>query len=83
MFLDLVCIGLHHLLNSNPGLLNHDGEQSDYSCRKDTGTAKKLRRWSRGHQFIVRAGGHIEAWQPLYKYASIILTVYISQFYGI
>ena len=47
--LQCICIGLHHLLNSNPGLLDHDGEQSDYSCRIDTGTAKKLRRWSRGH----------------------------------
>ena len=29
-------------------------------CRKDTGEPKKLRRWSRGHQFIVRGGGHID-----------------------
>ena len=36
-------------------------------CRKDTGESKKLRKWSRGHQFIVRGGGHIDSWQPLYR----------------
>ena len=25
-------------------------------CRKDTGQGKKLRKWSRGHQFIVCGG---------------------------
>ena len=39
-------------------------------CRKDIGNKKKLRRWSRGHQFLVRGGGHIETWQPLYKYVN-------------
>lgn len=34
-------------------------------CRKDTGS-RKLRKWSRGHQFVMRGGGHIDAWQPLY-----------------
>ena len=37
-------------------------------CRKDTGGSKKLRKWSRGHQFIVRGGGHIDSWQPLYTF---------------
>ena len=41
-------------------------DQSGELCRKDTGS-KKLRKWSRGHQFVVRGGGHIDAWQPLYK----------------
>ena len=27
----------------------------------------RLRKWSRGHQFVVRGGGHIDTWQPLYK----------------
>ena len=37
-------------------------------CRKDAGQGKKLRKWSRGHQFIVHGGGHIDSWQPLYRY---------------
>jgi len=36
-------------------------------CRKEIGERKRLRRWSRGHQIVVRAGGHIDSWQPLYK----------------
>ncbi len=36
---------------------------SEALCRKDTGN---LRKWSRGHQFVVRGGGHIDTWQPLY-----------------
>ena len=45
---------------------------SSQVCRKNTGVTKRLRRWSRGHQLVVRAGGHIEAWQPLYKWACIL-----------
>ncbi len=65
--------GTHDLLATNPSLLskglNHDAKLTTETtqCRKDTGKAKRLWRWSRGHQFIVRAGGHIEAWQPIYK----------------
>ena len=40
-------------------------DQSGELCCKDMG-AKKLRKWSRGHQFVVRGGGHIYVWQPLY-----------------
>ncbi len=39
---------------------------SEALCRKDTGKRKSLRKWSRGHQFVVRGGGHIDTWQPLY-----------------
>ena len=63
-------IGTHDLLQSNPTLLSGETDVTDATsdqCRKDTGKTKRLRRWSRGHQFIVRAGGHIEAWQPIYK----------------
>ena len=30
-----------------------------------------LRKMSRGHQFVVRAGGHIDAWTPLYQSESV------------
>lgn len=61
------CTGTTELV-SNPQLvpaatLTNDSQQL---CRKDTGS-RKLRKWSRGHQFIVRGGGHIDSWQPLYK----------------
>lgn len=36
-------------------------------CRKNIGKKRKLRKWSRGHQFIIRGGGHIDAWQPLFQ----------------
>ena len=61
--------GIDHVLS--PPLLKdaaeHDPTDSDTQCRKDIGEPKRLRRWSRGHQFIVRAGGHIDTWKPLYK----------------
>ncbi len=62
---DLLCIGLSSLISDYPQLANT--ELTGTICRKDIGKKKKLRRWSRGHQFIVRAGGHIDAWQPLYQ----------------
>ena len=36
-------------------------------CRKDLGDGRRLRRWSRGHVFIVRSCGHIDTWRPIYK----------------
>lgn len=36
------------------------------TCSKDTVERKTLRKLSRGHQFVVRAGGHIDMWTPLY-----------------
>ena len=38
------------------------------ACRKNTGKNRSLRKWSRGHQFIVRDGGHIDTWQSLFRY---------------
>ena len=39
------------------------------SCNKDTGQRTgTLQRWTRGTWFCVSAGGHIERWQPLYRY---------------
>ncbi len=52
----------------------------DPICRKDIGNKKRLRRWSRGHQlFIVRAGGHIDAWQLLYQW--VINSSYIADLF--
>ena len=44
-----------------------DDSEDSYICKKNVGEPKRLRRWSRGHRFVVRAGGHIDSWQPLYK----------------
>ena len=40
-------------------------------CNKDTGTRKRIQKWSRGHFFVVRGGGHIDMWQPLYEYVKL------------
>ena len=34
---------------------------------RDTGNKVRLRRWSRGILAIVRGGGHIDTFAPLYK----------------
>ena len=59
--------GTLELIRGHPNLLNNCTVQ-ETGCKKDTGEKSKLRKWSRGHQFIVRAGGHIDDWQPLFKY---------------
>ncbi len=68
----LLCfVGVAPLLAAHPTLLQSVAlrEEGEQLCRKDTGKGKRLRKWSRGHQFVVRGGGHIDAWQPLYRYA--------------
>ena len=58
-------------MESHPGLsssLDKGEKLNDSSCNKDTGQRKQLRKWTRGHLFIVRGGGHIDMWQPLYQY---------------
>ena len=55
--------GTSTLLSENPALIT-SAEIEDSSqpiCRKDTGQKKKLRKWSRGHQFVVRGGGTLTA----------------------
>ncbi|XP_022111569.1 uncharacterized protein LOC110990776, partial [Acanthaster planci] len=42
-------------------------EEKPTACKKDTGSKIRLQKWSRGHLFVVRGGGHIEYWQTLYK----------------
>jgi hypothetical protein len=48
-------------------ILDNCHEENPTQCRKNLGETKRLRHWSRGHQFIIRAGGHIDTFQPLYK----------------
>lgn len=62
-------IGISELLEKNPEIVSTTDfeDVNEPLCRKDTGKGKRLRKWSRGHQFIVRAGGHIDTWQPIYK----------------
>lgn len=62
--------GTFQLLSKNSSMLvSTDIADSTEVCRKDIGDTKKLRKWSRGHQFVVRGGGQIDTWQPLYRQA--------------
>jgi len=59
-------VGSKQLLERHPEL----AEVSDVeepTCRKDTGKQAVVRKWSRGYQFIIGGGGHIEAFVPLYE----------------
>ena len=55
------------LLQQYPELVAEDVVDNETPCRKDTVEIKKVRKWSRGYQFIVGGGGHIEAFTPLYE----------------
>lgn len=67
-------LGTSSLLQSHPTLLDNAVlvDPAEDICRKDTGKTKRLRKWSRGHQFVVRGGGHIDTFQPLYRYVQCI-----------
>ena len=76
----LIHVGILKMLSNHPAL-SLNLEVDDTLCRKELGDRKmKLRKWSRGHQFIVRGGGHIDTWQPLYRlvmlHACICMHVY-------
>ena len=61
-------LGIDSLISSHPDIaVDANVDDEDRLCRKDTGLGVQLRKWSRGHQFVVRGGGHIYTWQPLYK----------------
>lgn len=60
------CIGSAKLLQQYPELAK-DVLETNEVCRKDTGESQKVRKWSRGYQFIIGGGGHIEAFTPLYQ----------------
>ena len=59
------------MLASHPELIRELDEENELDakpgCNKDTGAKKKLQKLSRGHFFVVRGGGHIDMWQPLYE----------------
>ena len=70
------CISSWTFAGTQTALLD-SGAKDDYqlddskhtSCRKDIGEpAGKIRHYSRGHVFIVRSCGHMDWWQPIYKY---------------
>ena len=63
------CAGTIDLITSHPTIASdaHLIDPGQPLCRKNIGKKRKLRKWSRGHQFIVRGGGHIDAWQPLFQ----------------
>ena len=65
-----MCIILS-LIANHPELVQNAvyDDPQEPTCRKDTGKVKCLIKWSRGHQFIVRGGGHRYSWQPLYRYS--------------
>jgi hypothetical protein len=48
-------------------VLNDCTEPKPTVCNKDTGLKQRLQKWSRGHLFIVRGGGIIDKWSPLFK----------------
>jgi hypothetical protein len=52
---------------SMSNILENCLEDNPTACRKNLGEQKRMRHWSLGHQFIVRAGGNIDTFQPLYK----------------
>ena len=62
-------IGTTSVFTSYPQLgkeLDKESESDSVpECNKDTGARKRIQKWSRGHFFVVRGGGHIDMWQPL------------------
>ena len=63
------CTGIASLIQEHPALASGtiDEDEEVTICHKNIGQGSRLRKWSRGHQFVVRGGGHIDTWQPLYK----------------
>ena len=54
----------HNAVNS---ILDECIELQPTACNKETGGKQRLQKWSRGHLFIVRGGGIIDKWSPLFK----------------
>jgi hypothetical protein len=61
------------LMHPNPEFVENQSQVKEIACNKDTGGLKAFHSWSRGVFFIVSAGGHIEYWQPLYRYRLVLL----------
>ena len=62
--------GTAEFLRTNPEFVEDQSQVKEIACNKDTGGLKAFHSWSRGVFFIVSAGGHIEYWQPLYRYST-------------
>ena len=83
----IVTAGGQSFLRSHPSAAAGISELADATtssrCSKDLGHRNTLRKMSRGHQFIVRAGGHIDAWSPLYQSESVgqVFLILISWLY--
>ena len=62
-FSDFYCLGVSELITAHPDIVNDITLEnpSEPLCRKDWEKADKLRKWSRGHQFVVRGGGRFLA----------------------
>ena len=56
-------------IRNNPEFVENQTTVGEIVCNKDTGGLKAFHSWSRWLFFIVSAGGHIEYWQPLYRYS--------------
>lgn len=55
------------MISDHPDLVESVDHEVKEVCRKDTGEHKKVRTWSRGYQFVIGGGGHIESFTPLYQ----------------
>ena len=69
-------LGTSDFLIKNPGFVEDQSLTDETLCNKDTGGLKTLQSWSRGIFFIVSAGGHIEYWQPLYRFVFFLSAVF-------
>lgn len=56
-------------------------EPQPTTCNKDIGSKQRLQKWSRGHLFIVRGGGIIDKWSPLFKWVSKHIFSFVVCFY--
>ena len=63
--------GTADFLQTNPTFTEDQSLIEETACNKDTGGLKAFHSWSRGLFFIVSAGGHIEYWQPLYRFVLV------------
>ena len=67
-YIVLILLGTAEFLQTNPEFVEDQSQVEEITCNKDTGGLKAYHSWCRGVFFIVSAGGHIEYWQPLYRY---------------
>ena len=65
--------GTDQLLSKNGAIATtidetQEDEEEMTTCNKDTGSKRRIQKWTRGVWFCVSGGGHIQMWQPLYQY---------------